>query len=338
MRWRKKRCRRSRLRAGSALLAPLAALALLACSPGGAPDGRPAAISIVIPYRAGGGFDRSVRLFAPFFGAALGGVQILPENAPGAGGRLGAARVYRAAADGATLGILNLPGFVLPEVLGERVDYDLRELSWIGRLESEDYLLLVAAESPLRDIAGLRATELTFLSTGYGSTVLAASQILADQLGLDRASTLFLTGYTGTADSLVGLMRGDGNVALAPISSALPYLESGDLRALAVTGHPSKVAGVASFEELGYPELTPLNVQRALAGPPGMERAMLEELRAAFMAAVAEPQFRALAAEAGMIVEPTGGAAVEAEVAASYSYYERFKSDLTNPNARPAPR
>ena len=51
--------------------------------------------------------------------------------------------------DGRTLGIFNLPGFVLPEVLGERIDYDLRRLSWIGRLESEDYALLVSGDSEL---------------------------------------------------------------------------------------------------------------------------------------------------------------------------------------------
>ena len=77
------------------------------------------------------GFDRTVRLFAPFFERHLGGdIPVIPENAAGAGGRLGATKVYRARADGSTLGIFNLPGFVLPEVLGERIDYDLRRLSW----------------------------------------------------------------------------------------------------------------------------------------------------------------------------------------------------------------
>jgi tripartite-type tricarboxylate transporter receptor subunit TctC len=333
-------CHRYRPRSTSRLLGPLLALTLLACGPRDAPEPVLQTISIVIPYRAGGGFDRSVRLFAPFFAEALGGdVQILPDNAPGAGGRLGATKVFRADPDGSTLGILNLPGFVLPEVLGERIDYDLRRLSWIGRIESEDYVLLVASTSAIRDLETLRGTaQLTFLSTGYGSTVLAASQILADQLQLDREATLYLTGYTGTADSLVGLLRGDGNVALAPISSALPYIESGDLRPLAVTGHPGRLPGVPSFEDLGYADLTPLNVQRALAAPPEMDPTLLETLRTAFLTAVNDPRFRAMAASAGMIVEPTGGEAIEAEVEASFGYYQRYKSDLTNPNTSAAAR
>jgi tripartite-type tricarboxylate transporter receptor subunit TctC len=292
-------------------------------------------ITIVIPYRTGGGFDRTVRLFAPFFERHLGGdITIFPENAAGAGGRLGATKVYRAPADGRTLGIFNLPGFVLPEVLGERIDYDLRQLSWIGRLESEDYALLVAGDSPLRSLDDLRSRDaVTFLSTGYGSTILAASQIVADQLWGDTVEPVFLTGYTGTAESLVGLIRGDGDVAIAPIVSARQYLDAGELRAIAVSGAGGTLPGVATFAELGYAELTPLNVQRSIAGPPDMDDAFLARLRAAFAAAVEDPEFMRLAEAAGMTLDPASGDRVVEEVEASFGYYERFRSDLGNPNS-----
>ncbi|HSG64415.1 MAG TPA: tripartite tricarboxylate transporter substrate binding protein [Gammaproteobacteria bacterium] len=315
-------------------LALVMALALSGCDTGGRGEPAIESIAIVIPYRAGGGFDQTVRLFAPFFERHLGGdIAVIPENAAGAGGRLGATKVYRARPDGSTLGIFNLPGFVLPEVLGERVDYDLRRLSWIGRVESEDYALLVAADSEFQTLDDLRhAREITFVSTGYGSTILAASQIVAEQLGM-VAEPIFLTGYTGTAESLVGLMRGDGNVAIAPIASAERYVESGDLRALAVSGDPSALAGTPTFAELGYSELTPLNVQRSIAGPPDMDPAFLATLRAAFDAAVADPDFIAMAEGAGMTLDPTSGEAVVAEIEASFSYYERFRANLANPSA-----
>lgn len=317
-----------------------AAVVLLGCGPVETPSQRVETVSIVIPYRAGGGFDRTVRLFAPFFERELGGgIQVVPENAAGAGGRLGATKVYRSPADGSTLGIFNLPGFVLPEVLGERVDYDLRRLSWIGRLESEDYALLVATAAGLASFDDVRgAEELTFVSTGYGSTILAASQIIADRVRGQSDALVFLTGYTGTAESLVGLIRGDGNVAVAPIASALPYIESGDLRAVAVSGRARALDGVPTFAELGYPELTPLNVQRSLAGPPDMAPAMLADYRAAFAAATADPGFRRMAREAGMTLNPADGEAVIADVEASFTYYERFRSNLSNPNTTAALR
>ena len=87
-------------------------------------------ISILIPYGPGGGFDTTVRVFAPYFAAQLGeGINVLPQNMPGTGGRRAAASLYRADPDGYTLGLLNLPGLVLPSILGEQVDYELRQMS-----------------------------------------------------------------------------------------------------------------------------------------------------------------------------------------------------------------
>lgn len=313
----------------------LALLVLVGCGPRGDAPLSEATITIVIPYRAGGGFDRTVRAFAPFFARELGdGVTILPENLPGAGGRRGATRVHRSTPDGTTLGIFNLPGFVLPEVLNEKVDYDLRRLSWVGQLESEHYVLLANATSPISSFAELRqAPEVTFVSTGYGSSSLAASQIAASVLLEGDRDPIFVAGYAGTADYLVGLIRGDGNVALAPVSSAIEYIQSGDLRPLAVAGRHSPFEEVPTFAALGFPELTPLGLQRSLAGPPGVEEGRLATLRAAFERAVADPAFVAAAEKAGMSLEPLGGPATAAAVVENFRFYEAFRANLGNPNA-----
>lgn len=310
-------------------------LLVAACTPAGVAQLGDDQISIVIPYRPGGGFDRAVRAFAPYFARQLGeDIDVLPQNLPGAGGRRGATTVYRARPDGTTLGIFNLPGLVLPSVLGEEVQYDLRKLSWIGRLESQNYALLVSSSSKHHSIDDLHTeTEISFLSTGYGSTVLTASQIVADSLGLMDKDPIFLTGYAGTADYLVGLIRGDGNVALAPVSTAIKYVESGDLRPLAVSGDVSELDGVQTFADLGYPELTPLNVQRSIAGPPDMDPVLLKMLRDAFSRTVASPEFGAVAAKARLDLSPLNGEDTALQVAASFSFYEKFKADLKNPNA-----
>lgn len=310
-------------------------LPLVACSPGGDVGLSSATISIVIPYRSGGGFDRAVRAFAPYFARQLGeDVTVLAENVPGAGGRRGAAKVYRSLPDGRTLGIFNLPGFVLPEVLGEKVDYKLRELSWIGRLESQLYVLLVSSSSDMQTLADVQASgEVSFLSNGYGSSVLAATQIMAERLGLADADPVYLSGYSGTADFLVGLIRGDGNVALSPISSAVKYIESGDLTPLAVSGAERYFDGVPTFIELGFPELASLNSQRSVAGPPGIDRKILEELRAAFARAVADPEFVTAAGNAHLELSPLNGIATATAVEKSFEFYEAFKTNLKNPNA-----
>lgn len=293
-------------------------------------------IQMVIPYGPGGGFDTTVRVFAPYFAKHLGGGKtILPENIPGTGGRRGTATVYRAKPDGYTLGIFNLPGLVLPSVLGEKVDYELRELSWIGRIESQDYVLLVQAGSPINSLQDLQAQDkVTFVSIGYGTTVLAAIQVMAEQMGLMAKSPTFLTGYEGTTDQLVALVRGDGNVTLSPISTALQYIQSGNLRPLAVTGagRSKHLPEVATFTELGYPNLAPLNVQRSVAGPPGMDPALLAQLRQAFSQAMADPEFIAAATKAQMDVAPLNGDDAAAAIVDNFTYYEKFKANLSNPN------
>lgn len=321
------------LRCSSLIAAAL--LSISACGPPADATLDDATITIVIPYRPGGGFDRTVRAFAPYFAKHLGaGVTVLPENVPGAGGRRGAAKVYRARPDGTTLGIFNMPGFVLPEILGEKVDYDLRRLSWIGRLESQDYVLLISSSSNLHSLADVRAAkDISFLSTGYGSSVLAASQIVAERLELTDPDPIYLAGYAGTADYQVGLIRGDGNVALAPVSSALKYIESGDLLPLAITGTRSTLDGVPTFDELGYPDLASLGVQRSIAGPPDIDAKLLQTLREAYQSAVADPDFIEMAQTASLDLSPMDGDATATEVERNFTFYESFKTNLTNPNA-----
>lgn len=291
-------------------------------------------ISIVVPYGTGGGFDTAVRTFAPYFADELGSnTNVITENVSGAGGQRGAAEVYRANPDGRKLGIFNLPGFALPAILGEELNYDLQELSWIGRLESQDYVLLVNANSDIHNLDDLMAQdEIVITSTGYGSTVLAGLQITMAALGLEDRDPIYLSGYPSTSDQLVGLVRGDGNVSMAPHSSSASYIRSGDLRPIASSGTSSPYDGVQTFEEAGYPELTPLNLQRSIAGPPGISEDRLQILREAFARAVENPDFLADAERVGMDIAPLDGDDTAAEVNTSFDFYERFSTSLGNPN------
>src|SRR5690606_33904969 len=107
---------------------------------------------------------------------------------------------------------------------------------------------------------------------------------------------------------------------------------SGDLRALAVSGEQSEVESVPTFAELGYPALSLLDLQRSLAGPPGMDEELLAELRDAFMRAVSDPGFLAVARKARLELRPLDGEATARAVEANFRFYERFKADLSNPN------
>lgn len=295
------------------------------------PDGT---INFVVPYGPGGGFDTAARALAPYMEESLGpNTTIVIQNVAGAGGRRGGTQVARSAPDGYTVGIFNLPGFVLPEMLGESVEYDLTALSWIGRLENQDYVLLSRGSSDIKTLDDLLAQDdIVVTSHGFGSTGLAANQIMFSVLGLESVNPIYVGGYSGTTAAIVGAIRGDGDITVSVISTALSYVNSGDLTPLAVSGTERVWDTVPTFEEAGYPELTPINLQRSIAGPPGIPQDRLQILRDAFMAATSNPAFLKAAESMGMQINVLDGDAAGAEVNSSFGLFNRFRDSLGNPN------
>ena len=198
-------------------------------------------IEFVIPYNPGGGNDTIVRMIAPYIEKHLpGDVSVVPVNTPGAGGQRGATTVYRADPDGYTIGLFPMPGLALPGVLGETVEFDLEEMTWLGRLEASHYVLLVPATSDIQSLDDLGdGRDVTILSTGFGSTMLAASQIMAGALGIDAA---YVTGYQSSSDAMAGLIRGDGNAAMGVIEPSASYVRVRRSAAVGRLGQPSSAS------------------------------------------------------------------------------------------------
>lgn len=309
------------------LAAALATGAMAQSFPGGT-------LTFVVPYGPGGGFDTAVRALAPYMEAALGNnTTIVVQNVAGAGGQRGAAQVARSEPDGRTIGIFNLPGFVLPAMLGERMEYDLTELSWVGRLENQDYVLLSRGTSDIRSIDDLlKMNDIVITSHGFGSTGLASNQIMFAVMGLESRDPIYVGGYSGTTEAMVGAVRGDGDITVTVISSAMSYVNSGDLRPLAVSGNTRIWDDVPTFAEVGFSELTPINLQRAIAGPPNIPADRLQILRDAFVKATQDPAFLETAARANMQISVLNGDDAAAEVDTSFNLYNQYRNSLQNPN------
>ena len=101
-------------------------------------------VSFLIPYAPGGGFDLYVRTVIPAMQKALG-VTIVPNNVEGAGGARAANMLDRARPDGATIGVLNIPGLLLLDGLG----FDVTKLSWIGNLGRDPEVRRTGAGDPV---------------------------------------------------------------------------------------------------------------------------------------------------------------------------------------------
>ena len=285
-------------------------------------------ITVIIPYSAGGGFDSYVRGVLPVMQKYLPNrVNIIPRNMPGAGGRKGATAIYRARPDGYTIGALNVPGLLLPRLLGEPVGYDLSQVTWLGRMSEDRYAMVVRTDSDIASVDDLRALgrPVRFTATGVRSSAHAATVIAANLLGLDAR---FISGYEGSQNYILAVVRGDGEVALGPSTSIRSYTASGDLKVIASLSDSSPFPGVQTAADLGEPDLARLNVQRMLGGPPDLAEEARTTLANALAQALADPELEAWSAATGLPLAPLSAQDTAASLSDQRALYERYRDIL----------
>jgi len=312
----------------SSMIPVLILISITGCS-GSAPAGYPASdIKIIIPYNAGGGFDTYVRALGPYLEKHLPNkINVLPINVPGAGGRRGASDVYRASPDGYTIGVFNLPGVMLPQLQGEDVGYDLFKVSWLATISIDGYAYIVKKDSPLDSIEAVKqmGRPITYGATGPSSTSYIATTIVSDALGIPYE---VVTGYTGSSEYILGVIRGDVDAAFANLSTVRPYLDSGDVKMLAIIGTESTDPTIRDATGLGIPELNNISVIRMLGAPPGLPDDIKTTLENALLAAVNDPGFQDWLKQTGNEVHYSGAAETTRSVAGMAKFYENFKQKL----------
>lgn len=189
----------------------------------------------IVPYTPGGGYDVHSRLLEPFYEEAIG-AEIVIENRPGAGGRVGARVVRDADPDGRTLGIVNGPGLLIQGLLGGNADlHPLDDFTALGRISMAGPILVTARDSPYQTLEQLRAGAadgpLVFGVTDVGGTSWISLIIASELLGLELTH---VSGYPGTREASLGLIRGDFDVSAFTFNSVYDRFEAGDLQPIAL--------------------------------------------------------------------------------------------------------
>jgi len=285
-------------------------------------------ITIIIPYNPGGGFDTFVRALARSLENHLPeGIHVVAKNSPGAGGRRGANDVFRARPDGYTIGAFNLPGVLVPELQKLPIGYKLSEVSWLATIGSDPYVYSVKGDSELVSIDDVKGLDRTIFygATGPGSTAYIATNIFNEVLGIPYE---VVTGYKGSSSYVLGLIRGDFDAALVPMSTARPYIKSGDIRALAIVGAKSDDPEVADAYALGEPKLAEIKVVRMIGGPPRLPEDIRAILETALLAALNDQDFKDWLQSTGNVAQPTGANDTAAMVAKMSEFYEDFEEFL----------
>ena len=266
--------------------AGLATVAMATPGPGlkparaaGYPD-RP--IKVIVPFAPAGPTDIMARILGTHLGEAIGG-NVVVENKPGAGGNIGIGAAAHAEPDGYTL-LITSSAYVVNPGLYAKIPYDpYKDFAAIAELGTSPNVILAAPKSGINSIADLIArakadpNELNYASPGIGTTPHLSGELFKIVSGIQVTHVPF----SGAGPAIQAVLSGTTQIAFAALPPAHAHIESGALKALAVTG-PHRwfdLPEVPTMVELGYKDFISDTFQGFLA-PAKTSPAIVELLSA----------------------------------------------------------
>jgi len=215
---------------------------------------------MIVPFPAGGPTDVLARIAAEKVSPGFG-QQIVVESRSGAGGNIAGEFTVRSEADGYTLLVAGQAILAINKALYKKLPYDpAADLTFVSMLGVIANVLLINPKTvPVNSLAELIALakkkpgDISYGSNGPGSLTHLTTAIMAHQAGVD----LLHVPYQGAAPLMTDLLAGRIGMTFIAASTALPLVQSGQLRALAVTtGKRSRIsADVPTLVESGFPSL-----------------------------------------------------------------------------------
>jgi tripartite-type tricarboxylate transporter receptor subunit TctC len=263
-------------------------------------------VRLIIASAPGGGIDIVGRLVAQKLGEAWP-QQMIPDNRPGGGNTLGTGIVAKAPADGYTLLVQSLGITYAGEL--RKLPFDAaRDLTPVVPVATQPNMLGVHVSVPAKtardfiQLAKARPGQLTYGSAGAGGASHMATELLSSMAGIK----LVAVQYKGIGPAMTAMMSGEVDSGMLGISTMLPHVKSGKMRALGVTGakRSALVPQVPTIAESGLPGYE-FEAWYALFAPAKTPRAIVAKLNAEVNRALQQPDVRQRLATIGM--EPMGG-------------------------------
>jgi len=247
-------------------------------------------VRIVVPSSPGGGTDMYARILASGLGDVLG-QQFVVENRPGAGGRIGAEAVAKAAPDGYTVLVTASPALLINPSLYRNLPYDAeRDFTPVAPGVISPLVYCVHPSVPARTLAELVELgkrdpgKLTYGSAGQGSTTNLGVRLLEEATG-----TRFThVPYKGLGQAYQNLLSGDLSFMLSDFVAILTHVRSGKVIALAATHRTNLLPGVPTVAEAGFPSVE-VHASFMVAAPAGTPAAVVHRLNAEINALMKTP-------------------------------------------------
>ncbi|HEY2135802.1 MAG TPA: tripartite tricarboxylate transporter substrate binding protein [Xanthobacteraceae bacterium] len=263
-------------------------------------------IHLIIPFGPGGGSDIVGRVLAQALQEKLGQTVVV-ENRPGAGGTIGNEAIARADHDGYTLGIMTA-GQIISAVMLKSLHYDTRTaFDPIAQVATAGLIMVTRPDFPANNVKELIALakakpgKIVFGSPGFGATQHLAAELFKQTAGVDMLHVPFRT----SPETTTALLAGNVDVVFETVSAVLGQVQSGRLKALAVTGMdrfpavPNIPAAIESGVLPGYDVTTWYGV----FAPHGTPPAVIARLNKTLNEVIMEPVVRERLTQAGVVVQ-----------------------------------
>jgi len=268
-------------------------------------------VRVIIPQSAGGSTDLAVRAVTQRLGDVFG-QSVVVDNRPGAGSLVGTELVAKAAPDGYTLlGVAS--SFSINPSLHARLPFDpVRDFAPISRLCALPHILVVHPAVPVKSLKELIALarakpgQLNVATSGISTSTHMAAELFMYMTG----TKMVTVPYKGGAPGNIALVSGEVQLYFATISTALPHIRAGKLRALAVTTRKRTAAApeYPTIAEAGLPGYEHSSWVGMLA-PAGTPPAVITRLNDEIARIVHLPEVREFLLRDGL--EPEGDSAKE---------------------------
>ncbi|HVG52012.1 MAG TPA: tripartite tricarboxylate transporter substrate binding protein [Xanthobacteraceae bacterium] len=284
-------------------------------------------VKVIVPLAPGGAADLVMRAVGEEFTANTKQAVIL-ENRPGGGGTLAAETVMRSPADGYTLLMGNSAIFGVTPHLVKKINYDpINDFTPITTFVELPIVLVVNNDVPANNVAEFidyakkNPGKLSFGSSGYGTTMHLAGELLNERAGIQMTHIP----YKGGAPALVDVLSGQIPVVMAALSTVAPHIGGGKVKVLA-TVESKRSASHPDIPTVGetLPGYAVPASWLGVLGPAGLPEPVTAKMLTEFLRATNAPNVQAMLKKNGFDMLTRSGADLGREIKEDFAVYGKI--------------
>ncbi len=273
-------------------------------------------VTIIVPTKAGGGFDSYARLTARTLRKYLPKSIVIVKNVPGAGHIIGANELYAAKPDGLTVGLANFKGLLFGQLAGmPGIRFDLAKFSWLCNVASEPMILIVGKNTPFKSIKDMKDSPhpIRIGTSGVGSASYNYPLMVGKVIGLNFK---MIPGYAGSEVDMA-MLRGEVDGQMGYTDSMRTLIESEGARVMIIVAKkkPEQFPNVPMISDFATPEtrglvnflIASVELGRPFAAPPNVPPARLKTLREAMEKTFKDPELLSYAGKMKIPISYTSG-------------------------------